>query len=85
MNFFPYGPTVNNKIFPSNDDESTDALPLPRLFTYFNTNHRQIYLPNNGLFSFLGPISQFNPGPIDFLLLVFGLISIAKVIFHQVI
>ncbi|CAF3872200.1 unnamed protein product [Rotaria sordida] len=61
--FFPYGPTANDQMFPPNDDGSTDALPLPRIFPYFNNNHRQIYLANNGLFSFLGPVSQFVPTP----------------------
>jgi len=61
--FFPYGSIVNDNIFPSNDDLSTDALPLPRLFPYFNNNHRQIYLSNNGLFSFLDPISEYVPTP----------------------
>ncbi|CAF3735693.1 unnamed protein product [Rotaria sp. Silwood1] len=61
--FFPYGSTANDQVFPPNDDGSTNALPLPRIFPYFNNNHRQIYLANNGLFSFLGPISQFVPTP----------------------
>lgn len=59
--FFPYGTAVNDQIFPANDDGSTNALPLPRLFPYFNNNHRQIYLANNGLFSFLGPIYTYVP------------------------
>jgi hypothetical protein len=57
--FFPYGLTANDEVFPPNDDDSTNALPLPRIFPYFNNNHRQIYLSNNGLFSFLGSISHF--------------------------
>lgn len=61
--FFPYGTIANDQLFPANDDGSTNASLLPRLFPYFNNNHRQIYLANNGLFSFLGPISQFVPTP----------------------
>ena len=61
--FFPYGTGVNDLIFPANDDGSTNALPLPGIFPYFDNNHRQIYLANNGLFSFLGPISTFVPDP----------------------
>ena len=61
--FFPFGTTANDQILPPNDDGSTNALPLPRIFPYFNNNHRQIYLANNGLFSFLGPISQFVASP----------------------
>ncbi len=61
--FFPYGPTANDKLFPVNDDSSTNALHLSKNFPYFNNNHRQIYLSNNGLFSFLGPIGTFVPDP----------------------
>ena len=59
--FFPYGTAVNDQQLAANDDGSTSALTLPRLFPYFNNNHRQIYLANNGLFSFLGPIPTFVP------------------------
>ena len=59
--FFPYGITVNDQQLAPNDDGSTSRLSLPRIFPYFNNNHRQIYLANNGLFSFLGPISTFVP------------------------
>ncbi|CAF3735702.1 unnamed protein product [Rotaria sp. Silwood1] len=61
--FFPFGTSANDTLFPPNDDLSTNALPLPHIFPYFNINHRQIYLANNGLLSFLGPISQFVPTP----------------------
>ena len=59
--FFPFGSAANDQVLPPNDDGSTNALPLPRLFPYFNNNHQQIYLANNGLFSFLGPISTYVP------------------------
>ena len=59
--FFPYGTTANDQQLPPNDDGSTPRLSLPRIFPYFNNNHRQIYLANNGLFSFLGPIPTFIP------------------------
>ena len=61
--FFPFGSSANDTVFPPNDDGSTDALPLDVVFPYFDNNHRSIYLANNGLFSFLGPISQFVPTP----------------------
>ena len=61
--FFPFGFSANDSLFPANDDTSTDALLLPGVFPYFDNNHRSIYLANNGLFSFLGPISQFVPTP----------------------
>ena len=59
--FFPYGTPANDQQLPPNDDGSTSKLSLPRIFPYFNNNHRQIYLANNGLFSFLGPISTYVP------------------------
>ena len=59
--FFPFGFAANDQVFPPNDDNSTNALPLRGLFSYFNVNHRQIYLTNNGLFSFLGPNPKFVP------------------------
>ncbi|CAF1378140.1 unnamed protein product [Adineta ricciae] len=61
--FFPFGTQAGDEIFPANDDGSTNALSLPANFPYFDNNHRKIYLANNGLFSFLGPISTFVPDP----------------------
>ncbi|CAF3543725.1 unnamed protein product, partial [Rotaria sp. Silwood2] len=61
--FFPFGASASDTLFLPNDDSSTNALPLPHVFPYFNINHRQIYLANNGLFSFLGPISEYVPTP----------------------
>ena len=59
--FFPFGNSANDQIFPPNDDDSVGPISLPYIFPYFNNNHRQIYLANNGLFSFLGPVSQYVP------------------------
>ena len=61
--FFSFGTEANDQIFPPNDDGSVGPLALPRIFPYFNNNHRQIYLANNGLFSFLGPVYQYVATP----------------------
>ncbi|CAF3551001.1 unnamed protein product [Rotaria socialis] len=59
--FFPFGFPAGDTSIPRNDDESYWSIQLPYLFPYFDNNHRQIYQVNNGLFSFLGPISTYNP------------------------
>ena len=59
--FFPFGPLVNDTLFPPNDDSSYGPIVLPHIFPYFDNNLRQVYQANNGLFSFFGPIGQFDP------------------------
>jgi len=61
--FFPFGSAENDILFPPNDDASTSALLLPNVFPYFDNDHYNIYLGNNGLFSFLAPINQYVPVP----------------------
>ncbi|CAF1204685.1 unnamed protein product [Rotaria sordida] len=61
--FFPFGPEVGDSTMRPNDDESEGPLQLTYVFPYFDNNHRQIWIANNGLFSFLSPISQFVPDP----------------------
>ena len=59
--FFPFGFAANDIRIERNDDGSAGPIDLPRIFPYFDNNHRQIYQANNGLFSFLGPISTYTP------------------------
>ncbi|CAF0814967.1 unnamed protein product [Adineta ricciae] len=59
--FFPFGPEADDIRMIRNDDKSLGPIPLPYIFPYFDNNHRQIYQANNGLFSFLGGISTYNP------------------------
>ncbi|CAF1024950.1 unnamed protein product [Adineta steineri] len=59
--FFPFGSEVGDTRMLLNDDGSLGPIPLPFIFPYFDNNHRQIYQANNGLFSFLGGISTYNP------------------------
>ncbi|CAF1120774.1 unnamed protein product [Adineta steineri] len=61
--FFPFGPEIGDSTVPTNDDESVGPLGLPHIFPYFDNNHRQIWVANNGLFSFLSAIPQFTPEP----------------------
>jgi hypothetical protein len=59
--FFPFGLEVGDTRITRTDDNSHGPIPLPHIFPYFDNNHRQIYQANNGLFSFLGGISTYNP------------------------
>jgi hypothetical protein len=61
--FFPFGPEIGDLTIRPNDDESEGPLQLPYIFPYFDNNHHQIWISNNGLFSFLSPISDFIPNP----------------------
>ncbi|CAF3395552.1 unnamed protein product, partial [Rotaria sp. Silwood2] len=61
--FFPFGPEVGDSTVRPNDDESEGPLQLTSVFPYFDNNHRQIWIANNGLFSFLSPIHQYVPDP----------------------
>ena len=61
--FFPFGVQMGDTTMPPNDDESVGPLYLPYSFPYFDNNHHQIWVANNGLFSFLSAISQFVPDP----------------------
>ena len=59
--FFPFGYQANDTLMIPNDDASVGPLPLPLNFPYFDNNHRQIWIANNGLFSFLSAIAQYVP------------------------
>lgn len=59
--FFPFGLQAGDTLMNPNDDSSYGPVSLPHIFPYFDNNHGQIYQANNGLFSFLGPISQYTP------------------------
>ena len=59
--FFPFGFEVGDSTIRPNDDESEGPLRLPYVSPYFDNNHRQIWIANNGLFSFLSPIRTFVP------------------------
>ena len=61
--FLPFGIEAGDTLFSPNDDESFGPIFLPYTFPYFDNNHRNIYQANNGLFSFLDPISEFVPTP----------------------
>ena len=61
--FFPFGPDAGDLTIRPNDDESEEPLSLPFVFPYFDNNHRQIWIANNGLFSFLSTICQCIPDP----------------------
>ena len=57
--FFPFGTDAGDLTLRPNDDGSEGPLSLPIVFPYFDNNHRQIWIANNGLFSFLSSISQY--------------------------
>jgi hypothetical protein len=61
--FFPFGPEIGDSTIRPNDDESEGPLQLPYVFPYFDNNHHQIWIANNGLFSFLSPIREYVPDP----------------------
>ncbi|CAF4649602.1 unnamed protein product, partial [Rotaria magnacalcarata] len=61
--FFPFGEQVGDSIVRPNDDEAEGPFTLPHIFPYFDNNHRQIWIANNGLFSFLSAIHTFVPDP----------------------
>ena len=58
---FPFGLQAGDTLMRPNDDESYGPISLPYIFPYFDNIHHQIYQANNGLFSFLGPISTYVP------------------------
>lgn len=61
--FFPFGPEVNDSTIRPTDDENEGPLSLPSLFPFFDNNHRQIWIANNGLLSFLSPFTSSKPIP----------------------
>ena len=58
---FPFGLQAGDTLMQPNDDGSDGPISLPYTFPYFDNIHHQIYQANNGLFSFLGPISTYVP------------------------
>ena len=60
---FPYGPSADDSSMGLFND-SADPLHLPYQFPYFDNLHSQIWIMNNGLFSFSEPTDHFfSPQP----------------------
>ncbi|KAL5014539.1 hypothetical protein ScPMuIL_008809 [Solemya velum] len=59
--FYPFGSQTSDLTTPVVDDGGTGIIPIVTKFPLFNYQHDQLYVDNNGVISFLNPVSQYTP------------------------
>ncbi|XP_071153471.1 protein mesh-like [Mytilus edulis] len=59
--FYPFGRGNGDKRAPTNDDGSTQPIPISSLFPIFNHQHNSLIVNTNGVISFLGTMNTFTP------------------------
>jgi len=59
--FSNFGPSAGDTTLFRNDDSFSTALPFSFNFLYFDTPRNILYVDNNGILSFEGPISSYTP------------------------
>ncbi|XP_052077977.1 uncharacterized protein LOC127715900 [Mytilus californianus] len=61
--FYPFGNETSDRRAPTNDDGSTQPIPVSSLFPLFNYQHDSLIVNTNGVISFLGTMRTFTPSP----------------------
>ncbi|XP_063420882.1 sushi domain-containing protein 2-like [Mytilus trossulus] len=59
--FYPFGNRTGDKRAPTNDDGSTQPIPISSYFPIFNHQHDSLIVNTNGVISFLGTMRTFTP------------------------
>ncbi|CAC5404309.1 unnamed protein product [Mytilus coruscus] len=61
--FYPFGKENGDRRAPTNDDGSTEPIPVSSLFPFFNHQHASLIVNTNGVISFLGTMRTYTPSP----------------------
>ncbi|XP_076091897.1 protein mesh-like [Mytilus galloprovincialis] len=61
--FYPFGMENGDRRAPTNDDGSTEPIPVSTSFPFFNYQHDSLIVNTNGVISFLGTMSTYTPSP----------------------
>ncbi|VDI35130.1 Hypothetical predicted protein, partial [Mytilus galloprovincialis] len=59
--FYPFGMVNGDRRAPTNDDGSTEPIPVSTSFPFFNYQHDSLIVNTNGVISFLGTMSTYTP------------------------
>ncbi|KAL5015499.1 hypothetical protein ScPMuIL_009769 [Solemya velum] len=60
---YPFGSQTSDFTTPPIDDGGTHSIPIAKKFPLFNYQHDKLYVNNNGVISFLQPVTSYTPTP----------------------
>jgi hypothetical protein len=59
--FLPFGPSAGDSTLFRNDDSYSNSIPFTFNFQYFGNVIQNLYVDNNGIISFEGPVGTYTP------------------------
>ncbi|KAL8220174.1 UNVERIFIED_CONTAM: hypothetical protein K2H54_040018 [Gekko kuhli] len=61
---YPYGAAAGDMKNPKNDDGTSPEIKIKTPFTFYGKEYHSLYVNNNGVISFGGPVAGYTPQPI---------------------